>query len=312
MPDILYNMKQELYYGNISSNNIPLANASQKVDISSYYIGFTGFDLSSNEDLADKLDLLFYNRVNEIGEILSSLVYISNPLSTFDTERKVYDVTKLYANTKAEMDLHVTSSTTDFTYLNTKWQSGKYFVGSISPIMDTQHVVLSENGMPSVKIEQFGISFDGWYTLVSVGIYNDSDLTTPMKNTIAYHTFSDLGQIPAILLYDIENSEDLAIDSNWLPLYSSPIPTEVSMASVLVSGSVNMPYLKQDFFILPNYIELYNKATIQYAEYPTFGNPFSMLRNKHRMIHDYCVSKDFIEAQYILQGTEYFRSTINN
>ena len=102
------------------------------------------------------------------------------------------------------------------------------------------------------------------------------------------------------------------MDSNWQYLYPSILPTTVSMADILNSSSSNIVYVKHDIFILPNYLELYDKAVVQYAEYPTYGNPFSMLRNKHRIIHNYCKDIEFIEAQYILQTTEYFRSVINN
>ena len=303
-------MKQKLYYGNLTANNIANLPNIGTYEVYSDYINFTGMDLSEDQVSVNKLDLLFYNRVNEIGEVLSSLVYISGPLSTSDISYKTYDVTKLYANTTSELSMHISSAITDFTYLNTLWQSGKYFVGSISPMADTQHELLVANGTTAVRIEKYGISFDGWYTQMSLGIRMETDLYTPSKGIIALHTFSNLGTMPAILLYD--NPADLALDSNWQYLYPSILPTTVSMADILNSSSSNIVYVKHDIFILPNYLELYDKAVVQYAEYPTYGNPFSMLRNKHRIIHNYCKDIEFIEAQYILQTTEYFRSVINN
>jgi hypothetical protein len=66
--------------------------------------------------------------------------------------------------------------------------------------------------------------------------------------------------------------------------------------------------MKQELFILPTYIDLYNQYVVQYAEYATYGNPFPTLRDKHRIMHNYAKDNEFLEAQYILQSTEYFRA----
>lgn len=316
-------MKQNIYYGNISASGLIPTESYMTYDITDFTIAFTGFDLSAS-NASNRLDLLFYNRVNEIGEVLSSLVYISNPSATLDnTTTKTYDVSRLYANTSAEMSMQITHLLTDFTFLNCKWKTSKYFVSSISPMVDTEHEELATNGNPSIKIEKYGISFDGWYTQMSVGLGDSSSLVgTPYKNLIAMHTFSALGSLPAILLVD--DPADISLDVNWQYLYDSPILANgttnpdgsilvagISMANILNTSHVDNPYVKQDIFILPTYLELYDKAVVQYAEYPTYGNPFPILRDKHRMIHSYAKENDFLEAQYILQSTEYFRSVIN-
>jgi hypothetical protein len=316
-------MKQEIYYGNVLTSNMAYPTSRPVSYVTNSTIAFTGFDLTSLTQFSKKLDLLFYNRVNEVGEVLSSLVYISGPIALGDVTEKIYNVTKLYVNTGSEIRMRITQATTDFTFLNCKWQTSKYFNYSISPLTDSQHEELATNGKPSIKLEQYGISFDGWYTQLSVGLRTSNTLTgTPTRNTLTIHAFSNIGNMPALLL---DSNLNNTLDSSWSYLYKTPmlansvinhdgtIETEGnSLASILTSTTVNNPYIKQELFILPTYIELYNKYVIQYAEYPTYGNPFPTLRDKHRIIHNFASENDFTEAQYILQTTEYFRSVIFN
>jgi len=316
-------MNKSIYCGNISSHVLGLPATRPFIGVTQSTIVFTGFDLSASNTAENKLDLLFYNRVNEIGEVLSSLVYISNPLELDDVSDKLYDVKKLYANTDAEKTMGITSSKTDFTYLNRKWATSKFFTSSISPLSDTEYVELTTNGIPSVKMERYGIAFDGWYTQMSVGFRSISVGTPPVgvvrKGLVGYHTFADLGPQVAILTENAPANIDA--DSNW-SIYTyfledgtiNPDGTVLvpgtSLASLFTTLSSDNPYIKQDLFILPTYLELYNQAAIQYAEYPTYANPFPVLRDKHRIIHDYASDKSFHEAQYIVQTTDYFRAVI--
>jgi hypothetical protein len=313
-------MKQEIYYGNLTASNLTYPSSRPISSVTNNTIAFTGFTLRERPWLSKKLDLLFYNRVNEIGEVLSSLVYISNPLDITDVSDKVYDVSKLYINTNAETRMRITQATTDFTFINCKWQSSKYFTSSISPLSDTEHEELAANGNPSVKLEKYGVSFDGWYTQLSVGLSLSSELVvTPVRNLLAMHSFADIGLAPALLK---DTGLNVSLDSSWLYLYN-PIATNTngtvnhdgtiavagnSLANITVSVSLDNPCMKQELFILPTYIDLYNQYVVQYAEYATYGNPFPTLRDKHRIMHNYAKDNEFLEAQYILQSTEYFRA----
>jgi hypothetical protein len=321
-------MKPQIYYGNIQSNVFALPTLRPLSEITNSTIIFTGFDLSAGVSSETRLDLLFYNRVNEIGEVLSSLVYISNPLDLDDIDgngdqaQKTYDVKKLYANTDTELALRITQSITDYTYLNCKWTTSKFFTSSISPLADDRHEPLAVNGYPSVKLETYGVSFDGWYTQMSIAlreITNESPpATVPVqKGLLALHDFAAFGKIPAILLVD--SPADITLDSVWSPITTflttgttnpdgSILVPGVSLGSVIISSSFDNPYIKQDLFVLPTYLGLYDSAVVQYAEYPVFGNPFPVLRDKHRIMHNYAIDNDFLEAQFILQTTEYFRA----
>lgn len=317
-------MKPVIYYGNITSH-VAMFPATRPISlVSDSTIVFTGFNMTGAGTSEKKLDLLFYNRVNEIGEVLSSLVYISDELALSDVTDKTYNVKKVYANSNAELAMGLTSAQTDFTYLNCKWATSKYFTSSISPLVDTQHVELAVNGIPSFKLEKYGISFDGWYTQMSVGIDTLSvgnPGTSPMKkNLLARHTFLTLGLKPAVLMVDQPASPYL--DSIWNP-YTQVIEDGVnnpdgsvlvqgtSLANILTTTSIDNPYIKQDIFILPTYLAAYDNAVVQFAEFPTYGNAYPVLRDKHRIIHHYASDNNFVEAQYILQSTEYFRAVIN-
>ena len=319
-------MKQVLYYGDISSHateqhTYPIENSCLVTDTT---VEFPGFVLSYDDgEITNKLDLLFYNRVNEIGEVLSSLIYVSNILELDDISLKIYDVKKLYINTETERLMGVTEDLEDFTYFNCKWASTNFFTSSISPLSGTQHEELAVNGNPSVKLEIHGITFDGWYTQMSVGFRNtDSGGGVVLaKDIIGIHTFADLGPKLAIMLSNTVANK--YADSNWSPITTvvengtvnpngSILSPGTSLANLLITTAVDNPYVKQDLFILPTYINLYDTAVVQYAEYPVYGNPFPILRDKHRIIHNFAENNKFLEAQYILQTTELSRMTTQN
>jgi hypothetical protein len=255
-----------------------------------------------------------------IGDVLSSLVYISNPLELDDISDKVYDVQKLYINTDTERAFGITSDMTDFSYLNSKWNANVFFSRSISPLTNVLCAELAVNGLPSVKLEKYGIAFDGWYTVMSVAVRSISVGAPPnapiKKNLLGYHTFTSIGPKLSILLEDSPAAP--YADINWSD-YSvmltngttnpdgSVLKIGSSLADILTTFSVDNPYIKQEIFVLPTYLQLYDNSVIQYAENPTYGNPFPTLRNKHRIIHDYAKDSSFAQAQYILQTTDYFR-----
>ena len=308
-------MKKSIYFGNITSHlaNQPSHSERPYSEVSTSTLTFSGFDLSAVTGFDHKLDLLFYNRVNELGEVLSSLVYISNILSN-DVTDKVYDVKKLYVNTDAEKEMKVTSSLTDFTYFNCKWASSNFFTESISPLSDVEHEELAVNENPSIKLEASGITFDGWYTQVSVGVRVPTGTIT--RDLVGFYIFSDIGEQLAICV-DPSNPND---DASWSPYTTilqngttnpdgSILIAGSSLANLLVTTSEDNPYIKQDLFVLPVYLDIYDSAVIQYAEFPTYGNPFPVLRDKHRIIHNFAENNQFLEAQYILQTTEYSRLT---
>ncbi len=311
-------MKQAIYFGNIASHVAVQPVTRPASSISDSILTFTGFDLSALPGtFLNKVDLLFYHRVNEIGEVLSSLVYISNVLDLDDVTEKTYDVRKLYVNTDAERTMGIVSTRTDFTFLNCKWASSNFFTSSISPMVDTQHEELAANGIPSVKVEQYGMAFDGWYTQMSVAVRAFAgDATVPAKNLLGFHTFADLGEELSLSLTATQSQ----LDTDW-SVYTTVLTNGTtnpngsilvpgtSLASVLVTTSVDNPYIKQELFVLPTYINLYDVAVVQYAEYPTYGNPFPVLRDKHRVIHNFAENNQFLEAQYILQTTDYARMT---
>ncbi len=313
-------MKQAIYFGNVTSHVATQpAHADRPISlVTDSTIVFTGFDISAlDAAFTKKLDLLFYNRVNEIGEVLSSLVYISNVLDLDDVTDKTYDVKKLYINTDAERTLGVTTALVDYTYFNTKWESSNFFTSSISPLSGTEHEELAVNGNPSVKLEQHGIAFDGWYTQASVGVrVIAGDAATPLKDIVGFHTFADLGSTLAVALTATQS----VADTDWSPYTTivengttnpdgSVAVAGASLANLLVTTSLDNPYVKQELFILPTYLNLYDTAVLQYAEFPTYGNPFPTLRDKHRVIHNFAENNQFLEAQYILQTTDYIRMT---
>jgi hypothetical protein len=316
-------MNQVLYYGDIVSQVLDLPAQHQEVTISKSKITFSGFNLSASATSTMKLDLLFYNRVNENGDVLSSLVYISNPLSLTNVSDKQYDLRLLLANTTAEKLMNLNNSITDFRYLNSKYSMPSYFIASMSPLSDQPVAPISENGDLSVRLNQYGLSFDGWYTMMSVGIrpltVGSPILGTPRKGLVGIHTFADLGPQTAILTEN--NPSSPYNDSNW-SLYTSFLTDTVfnpdgtvyergtSLADLISTTSLDNPHIKCNFFVLSDYLELYDQAAEQYATYQTYGNAYPTLRNKHRLIHEYARNLDLFTAQFLLQTTDYYRAII--
>jgi hypothetical protein len=315
-------MIKEIYLDNITSHVVNYPATRPDTTVTQSTITFTGFDLSELAPIFyKKLDLLFYNRVCTLGNVLSSLVFISNPLELDDMYEKVYDTKTLYLNTDTERAMGIDKDMTDYTYFNTFWNSNRFFLPSISPFSDFAIPVMPVNGYPSVKIQKYGIAFDGWYTIMSVAvrvIAVGTPANAPVKkNLLGYHTFTEVGPKLSILLADSPSQP--YSDLNWSDYGhfltngttnpdGSVLVKGSSLGSIVTTLSVDNPFIKQEIFILPTYQQLYDNAVIQYAENPTYGNPFPTLRNKHRVIHNYAKDSSYVEAQYLLQTTDYLRA----
>lgn len=311
------NLIPKVYYGNITTSGIAEPSLYQFVEVTDSKVIFTGYDLSAAVQCAQKLDLLFYNRVNELGEVLSSLVYISDALALNDVTEKEYDVRKLYRNTDLERRFNLTG-VTDFTFLNYKWATPKFYTSSISPLAKYSYEELSIAGNPSVLMSKYGVCFDGWYTQMSVGLQNSTAIVTPLKNTLAMYSSVTYGNWPAVrntaeagsqeaywdLCYEFHTG-----DTTFNPDGSVNVPG-TQMAAVLGVISASNPYIKQELFVTSTLVDLYKTHVVKYAEEANYGSPYPILRNKHRVINIYADKCQFEDAQFLLQSMEYFCTTV--
>ena len=307
----------KIYYGNLTSNNMSMPQAYQFMEVTDTKIVFTGYDLSAQTQFAKKLDLLFYNRVNDIGEVLSSLVYISDALDLNDITEKEYDYRMLYRNTDLERRFDL-ANVTDFTFLNHKWSTAKFYTSSISPLTKYSYEPLSIAGIPAVLLAKYGVCFDGWYTQMSVGLRDSGNITAPGMNTLAMFSSPTKGYWPAVhnspittnvaeLYWDLCNEFHTG-KTTFNPDGSVKVAGS-QMAAVLTSSSADNAYVKQEIFILPLFVELYKAHTVKYAEEANYSSPYPILRNKHRIMNLFADRGRFEDAQFLLQSTEFFCAT---
>jgi hypothetical protein len=171
------------------------------------------FDLScENPNKIKKLDLLFYTTINSYGEMLTSLVYNSGPKDLDDISGIVYDPNKLYSNTDYE-NLYIINGNSNI------WRN-----------LDIQQsdivLVKSENSRYNKLFSRFSIEsdfsvetingnnmYDGWYTLVSYALSDNSSSTKP--GTISYVGSS------AMYLDNSQSWRDLTDIDSDVPIYSS-------------------------------------------------------------------------------------------
>ena len=308
------NLVPKVYYGNLTTLYVDMPAEYQFIEVTDSKIIFTGYNLSSVSQFAKKLDLLFYNRVNEIGEVLSSLVYISDALDLDDVTEKEYDVRKLYRNTDLEKRFNL-EGVTDFTFLNYKWATPKFYTASISPLANYAYEDMSIAGNPSVLRSKYGICFDGWYTQMSVAVANSTDISIPVMNTLAMFRSPTQGYWPAVhntsRSYNLEMHWDLCYtfhtgDTTFNPDGSVDVPGSQMAAIIVSTNNNNNAYVKQELFVVPTLVELYKTHAIKYAEEANYGSPYPILRNKHRVINIYADKGQLEDAQFLLQSMEYF------
>ena len=133
-----------------------------------------------------KLDLLFYNNVNRAGQVLTSLVYNSGVRDAQDTSRLHYEPNKLYKNTDIEMSYIIVGD-------EKLWANSDLITLTEDLIKDNSYDA-DRTAVPFSLRNDFAVTkvvgdnvYDGWYTVVSVGLTEWADGDVVPEGVLRYN-----------------------------------------------------------------------------------------------------------------------------
>ncbi len=319
-----------LYTGQQLSNNMDRSAGILPVHLNDMglYFDFTGIDVSLNQITIDnpipdtgsivaKVDLLFYNRVSITGEVLSSIVWSNYPQSVNNIDKFQYSPKLLYKNTTFEKSIIIPSNATNFKMFNTANDISLNVPMGDTNIFLNAVVSLPVAGLPSVVISKDSIATDGWYSLMSIGVCDQFvDHAFIKKGFICQDgaftqggTFPHLG-IVYIALQDNADPGFLYDTTKWCPV--NKWNTTYSVADVINNYQAYNPWVRQDFFWMAQYNKVYRDTVIDYVSTTNnFGSAYVNVKALQTSIDYYAKQGKYAEAQFILQGTDYFRTTHN-
>jgi len=280
-------MKGDLYTGTIKYNNEESTVSMFLRPILDRSINIVPFEVSSSSDVA--IDLLYYNRVNEVGDVLRSLVAIGNPRPLTDRSLFTYNPDTLFRGTLAELNVNVTNSDVSFPGYNYVVQRPTL------PLYyeDPNYTQLDSNGKLANTLGPLSVAFDGWYSFVSVGVFERT-------------TQANYGSISFTLNgSDIEIAQtwiDNPSDSYWIPIEEFDNPV-LDMSGFLDINGITNSYIGFDFFVSYDFKKLYNKTLKDLEETPKTIDNNSVLVIGDSM-RDSLSNKDFRSSQLLLQSVE--------
>lgn len=237
----------------------------------------------SDQSLKYFVDMIFYHRVNALGDVFTSIVYLGDfRLSSLNDKIK-YDPKFLFRNTAAEQTFNIDSETSDFSGLNYIKPHG------LLPLYDNS-VDFEEfklDGKLSNTVGPMSVSFDGWYTIMTINVTEDDQtLNQGSLQWIATNNFVPYQSngTSMIQVSDFNNSE---LKVGELPY---------------LTGITNN-YKKQDFFVLRDFKDLYRKELEYFGELKYDGS-YKTIIEKGKILELLLETKDFKLAQQTLQTVE--------
>jgi len=234
-------------------------------------------DLSCQYPRGKKLDLLYYNNVNDYGEALKTLVYNSGLKDVEDTSHIIYDPNSIYNNTPIESIYTISGS-------SNRWSNASIL--SVIPSMvknedsyiEPRYNIATDFSVPS---ENYNNMYDGWYTQTTIVLQDYHTKTIP--GTISYYNSS--------LLY-------LDINNDWRPLYD--IISETPIYSL--PGYIGMEFTTEyDFFVTTKTLGLYKKLLDNKLD-GEWATRISAIAPKLRSILSNVEIADYATAQYLLNS----------
>lgn len=292
------------------------------------YLSYSGLSLALNRITIDnptpgtgsivaKLDILYYHRLSLTGDILSSIVMIGTPTNILNALENRYAPKFIYNNSALEKSINIPVDATNFTLFNVL-----NITQLVTPLSDVslfngQKTALPVNGLPSAVISRDSIAKDGWYSIFSVGVCDQ--LVSPgfvKKGFLCQDTtntqqgdFPQLGQV-FVALVDGAIPSELADPTQWQPI--DRWSTTGSIANMINLTLEYNPWVRRDLFWMAEYNKVYRDTVIDYVESDNnFGNAYINMKALQTAIDYYAKKSRFAEAQYILQGTDYYRTTHN-
>ena len=244
-----------------------------------------------------KVDMLFYNKVNSVGAVMSSIVYLGEPLPSNERGVIEYFPRKIYYNNEFEagMDLQSNTGFYYFNYLRDHGEHYPCFIGIRENAFDL-------HGFPSAVESENTPVLDGWYTVVSAAV-----LTTSVENeemVLKSGALVKRGDGP--IEFATKDRPDFLNDDDWhvLKEFSTEYTTAFYVDNEMKGESFDWdpPFVRQDFMILPRYDNVYKKTLEAYIFDNELNNKHRELKSKYSMISYSASRNDFKRAQYYLQS----------
>lgn len=193
-----------------------------------------------------KIDLIYYNSINRLGEVLRSLVYISDVKDKDDTTEISYDPNKLLNNTILEKSL-ILSDSSLYTWLNDSiTQTNITMVNNMSFKIVNSFNNYSLTNDYSPKIFDNTYMFDGWYTLVSMAPNTINDVSSVRAGILRNKS--------GVIQYATKDNPTLLTDWEDITTIDTSIP---------IFSMEDVPNVYKHFFVISKTNSLYNKLIEQ-------------------------------------------------
>lgn len=245
------------------------------------------FDLSGVGGAAKKVDLLYYNTINQEGKILKSVVHMSEIKSLNDKSQLIYDNTRLLANVYIPDGFGVDMSWT----FGGEFDSGLNFsklikantgdVTSYDPVTDYAPVIGNDVVM-----------YDGWYTLVSFAPQHLDSYSGP--GFVA----GQWAEIGGDVMYAIIDNPSLS--SDWQSIYS--VPDQTVKVHHLIDSEQNT--MKEEFFVLSHALSMYSDLLLKKMDGEWYTQATS-IKPKIRTLQSKIEQNDYAFSQYVLNSMDY-------
>lgn len=323
-------MIKTVYIGQQVTNNMDISRGLSDVSVKNMgnYITFTGIDITRNQInldnpapgtgmVASKIDMLFYHRLSDTGNILSSVVYMGGPTLIGNKAEHTYVPKQIYKNTQFEVGIGIPDGAKNFKIFNSTGMLPAKTPAGNDAIFRYPDKTLSDSGLPAVVISDDSIAQDGWYSIMSVGLCDtgvsagfvkkgmllqDDDATVDGVKPWYSRIFAakEDGVDPS----DLYNEDLWESVSDWT--------TEASLAGPIANYFPYNPWVRRDIFWMAQYDRIYRDSVIDYVEKDWSGAaPYPHLRAIHSSIDWYASKNKYDKAQSLLQGTDYYRTTYN-
>lgn len=323
-------MIETLYIGQQYTNNMDISTGLVNMFVGDMdsVLDFSGADLSLNRITVDnplsttgsivaKLDMLFYHRISLTGDILSSIVYISTPKKIDDVSQYRYNPKLIYKNSQLERSIVIPNKAENFRFFNTLNASQLLTPLSDVAIFNSQKMALPVTGLPSAVISQDSIAKDGWYSILSIGVC-DQNVSSGFvkKGFLCQDTTStqqgDFPELGAVYIALIDNANPLTLSDTIMWARINLWSTTVSIADIFNYSFEYNPWVRRDIFWMAQFNKIYRDTVIDFvASFVKFGTPYIIAKSLHTSIDYFAKNSRFAEAQFILQGTDYYRTTHN-
>jgi len=294
---------------NVGSPTLPTPAANDKAIVKAYVdrLEISTFPVSEimreHADVSDdgsqrhtrKVDMLFYNRVNSNGAVFSSIIYLGDVLPSDSSKTIVFSPKILYYNgtTEAAMDLQRETNFHYFNYIRD--------IGGVQPcFIGYKTEEFNIDGMPSLVVSGNTPTLDGWYTLVSASVLVEPLDDLPRVKAGAFVQFDDIVYMALVDSPDRDNPE------HWhrYDVFDNRFNIAFYVDQKFSDASFDWypPFVREDFFILPRYDEVYGKTVEDYVFDTQLNNLHMSLKSKYRMISHYAKVEDYKRAQFYLQS----------